>query len=120
MFYRIPKTLYNGPITIYNQLNYIHGIIKPESKYRMKILDEIVDYVHKQNDVDNILIAGDLNSALSEDEIIIFFNRIGVTDIFSHLHQISVDQRLHLFIRGKECIDTVSGSEGILEFFSRV
>jgi len=88
----------------------------PEKKYRTKILNKMVEFIHKQNDVNDIIIAGDLNSALHEDEIQTFFTRIRVTDMFSYIHDKNDVDRDPTFIQGKYYIDTVAGCEGILPY----
>ena len=40
-----------------------------EKKYCEKILNKIVKFIHKQEDIDDIIIAGDLNSAIHNEDI---------------------------------------------------
>ena len=116
MFYRILATSSKVPITSHYQLNYVHRLMHPEKKYREKILNKMVEFVHKQKNIDDIIIAGDLNSALHEDEIQRFFTRIGVTDIFSEVNDVCNQNRAPTFIHGKKCIETLAGNEGILQY----
>ena len=71
----------------------------------------MVEFIHEQRDVNDLIIVGDLNSALQEDKIRMFFTRIGVSDVFSHVNNHTGD-RDPTFIRGKEVIDTVAMSGG--------
>lgn len=70
------------------------------------ILDNSVEFLHKQKDVHEIILAGNLNSALHEDEIQSFFARIGVTDVFSYVTSTNDVDRESTFIKEKKCIDT--------------
>jgi len=46
------------------------------------LLKEIKDYLKRNNDINNIIIAGDMNQNIALNEIQQFFQTIGVT----HMH----------------------------------
>ena len=74
----------------------------------------MVQFVHNTKGIDDIIVAGDLNSALDEDEIQMFLTRIGVTDVFSYSTGLDDADREPTFIRGGKCIDTLAFSDGLL------
>ena len=71
-------------------------------------------HVHKQEDITDIIIAGDLNSGIDEEEIEQFYNQIGVFNIFSFLYDIPENEREQTQNRGSRCIKSVGVSAGLL------
>ena len=98
----------------------MHGVVKPEKYYRDKLLDEIVNFIYKQHQIIDILLAGDLNSQIHEEDIQKFFNRTGLYDVFSYYHDISEHLREPTFIRGPKCMDTLEATTGILDYFEGI
>ena len=76
----------------------MNEIIKKETYYRGRILDNIVSYIHTQVKVTDILFAGDLNSAIHEDNIQEFYNHTGLYDIFSYVNDINEIKQEPTFI----------------------
>jgi len=71
--YRLPAILSNGPKYSLTQYNIIEGKIKTINEYRKEI-----QYLKDNNNIDNIIIAGDFNQYIGLNEIQHFFIDIGV------------------------------------------
>lgn len=67
--YRIPKTYSEGLFTAKHQCNYKLDLRKIEKYYRTRILDKIIEYIHNQKEILDIILSGNINSKLSDDEI---------------------------------------------------
>ena len=98
----------------------ITGAASREKYYREKLLQDLIKFIHEQHQVSDILLAGDLNSCLHEDDIQDFFNRTGLNDVFSYFHDIDETIREPTFIRGPRCIDTLAATMGLLDFFDGI
>ena len=59
--YRIPSSSSNGNVCSLTQYNLLDGEAKSTSDYRKEILKEIKDYIASNEDIDDVLLAGDLN-----------------------------------------------------------
>ena len=55
---------------------------KNETQYRKQILKEIKDYVAKQEYINDIIVAGDLNQLVDSNEIQQFYNNLGIQDAY--------------------------------------
>ena len=63
------------------QHNLIDGEAKLPCEHRNEILKEIEECAKKNDDVNDVMIAGDLNENIASKQIQQFFNKIGVMDI---------------------------------------
>ena len=59
--YRIPKTSSNGVYYSLTQLNLVDRKVRSTGEYRKEIFDEIKKYINSNNDINDIIIAGDYN-----------------------------------------------------------
>ena len=67
--YRIPSSSSNGNVCSLTQYNLLDGEAKSTSDYRKEILKEIKDYIASNEDIDDVLLAGDLNQNVASSEI---------------------------------------------------
>ena len=106
--YRIPSSSSNGNICSLTQYNLLNGEAKSTTSYRKEIFNEIKEYLESNDDIDDILIAGDLNQNIASSEIQTFFREIGVQDSHSIYNNIQLDQLDMTYIRGSTPIDTIA------------
>jgi len=114
--YRMPENSSKGPCTVKHQCDVITGRKRNEKYYRAKTFEHIVQYVHKQQNVADIIIAGDINSGINEEDVEQFCIALGIFDVFSFYNNINEDEREKTYIRGRKCIDLVAMSAGLLGY----
>ena len=112
--YRIPYTTHQGPRSCLTQYNVLEGNAKSAQEIRKETLIQIKQYIQQNNDIDDIIIVGDLNENVNSNEIKKFFNEIGVEDIHSRINNIPSNEMDKTFINGSNPIDTIAASEGIM------
>ena len=113
--YRLPYTTQQGPRSCLTQYNVLEGNAKPASEIRKDTLKQIKQYIYQNTEIDDIIIAGDLNENVNSKEIKKFFNDIGVEDIHSRYNNIPPKEMDKTFINGSNPIDTIAASEGIMK-----
>lgn len=116
-FYRIPVTS-NKDATCSSliQYNLIDGKAKTAAQYRSEIFEEIEKYIKDNEDITDVLIAGDMNQSIGSIEVQKFFERIGVVDVHQLHNNIELKQLDHTESRGSKPIDTIAISRGLKEF----
>ena len=67
--YRLPITLSNSSKCSLTQYNKIDRKTKTTNKYRKEIFLNIKQYLKDNNDIDDIIIAGDFNQYIEANEI---------------------------------------------------
>ena len=92
----------------------LEGNAKSAQEIRKETLIQIKQYIQQNNDIDDIIIVGDLNENVNSNEIKKFFNEIGVEDIHSRINNIPSNEMDKTFINGSNPIDTIAASEGIM------
>lgn len=86
--YRIPVKSTQGSWCSLTQYNVVEGNAKSSGEYRKEIFKEIKQYVNQKEDIDDIIIAGDLNQNVNANEIRQFFTDLGVDDVHSRINSI--------------------------------
>jgi len=79
-------------------------------------LTEISNYVSKNEDIDDFIVAGDFNQYIQSKEIQSFFNRLGLQDIHSKQNHIIIDELDNTNIKGSKPIDSIAVTDRILEY----
>ena len=118
--YRILAMSSSGNTCSLTQYNLAEGQTKLPASYRKEILSQIRDYVHKNEDIDDIIIAGDFNQNITSSEIQVFFREIGVLDVHSHYNNIPLGQMDTTYIQGKTPIDSIALSCGAISYVEGV
>lgn len=118
--YRIPAASSNGEICSLTQYNLNDGQAKSTNTYRKEIFSQIKDYLKKNDDIDDVIIAGDLNQDIASNEIQRFYRDIGVQDAHSYHNGIGLSQLDRTYIRGSAPIDSIALSNGIMEYVEGV
>lgn len=117
--YRIPNSSQQGPTKCLTQYNILEGNAKTSTEIRKDTLNQIKQYVNNNN-VDDVIIAGDLNESVNSREIKKFFREIGVEDTHSRINNVALDEMDRTCINGNNPIDTFAVSEGLIEYVEGV
>ena len=65
---------------------------KNPTHYRKDMLNQIKQHVERNEDIDDITFAGDLNQDVRSTETQRFFNEIGLSDIHSRINKIEFEK----------------------------
>ena len=114
--YRIPSSSPNGECCSYTQYVLVDKRIKTIAEYRKEILNEIKHHIQENDDITDILIAGDYNQDIRDTAIRKFFSEIGVRDVHSKINNIRMDQMDKTCKSGSKPIDSFAASAGILDY----
>ena len=98
------------------QYNLIDRKAKIAAQYQQEMFDEIEVYIKGNQDITNIILAGDLNQNIASSAVQNFFNKIGIRDIYQTYHQLKFNQMNNTEERGLKLIDTIAASYGISEY----
>jgi len=79
-------------------------------------LQQIKQYLHQLSDIDDVLIAGDMNQNVNSNEIRKFYSEIGVEEVYSRINNVPLNELDKTFIHGSSAIDSVAVLEGLIEF----
>lgn len=112
---RIPNSSQQGPTKCLTQYNILEGNAKTSTEIRKDTLNQIKQYVNNNN-VDDVIIAGDLNESANSREIKKFFREIGVEDTHSWINNIALEEMDRTCINGNNPIDAFAASEGLIEY----
>ena len=70
----------------------------------------------KEQDITDIILAGDFNQGISEKAVRQFYAEIGVTDVHSKINNVMIIQLDKTYKRGSRAIDSIAASSGIMEY----
>lgn len=76
--YRVPFSSNIGVYTSVSQYNEINGVIQTSTEHRKSVLIDIINYVQNQEDINDVLLVGDLNQPIYKERIQYLFREIGV------------------------------------------
>lgn len=81
---------------------------------------DLAQYIHSRNDVQDLLLLGDLNEALHSKRIRTFFIETGIDDVFFTIHNIQLKEWRNTYKIGITYIDTVAASINLIPFLPYV
>lgn len=113
--YRIPATSSHGPYCSATQYAKVDGKIKSVATYRKEIFQEIIKHVKEQN-ITDVIVAGDFNQGISEKAVRDFFEAIEVLDVHSKLNNVAITQLDKTFKQGSRAIDSIAASRGVMNY----
>ena len=114
--HRLPVASTQGPRCCATQCNVLEGSAKSTTDYRKETLQQIKDYLNQLSDIDDVIIAGDMNQNVSSNEIRKFYSEIGVDEVHSRINQTPIENLDKTCVNGSNAIDSVAVSEGLMEF----
>jgi len=80
------------------------------------VLQEIKHHIQKNQDITDIIIAGDYNQDIRENAIRKFYSEIGVVEVHTKINNIRMDQMDKMHKSGSKPIDSFAASAGVLEY----
>ena len=86
--YRISSSSSNGNLCSLTQYNLLEGKVRSPAEYRKEIFKQIKEYLNENEDINDVLLAGDLNQNIASNKIQAFFQEIGVQDVHSMYNNI--------------------------------
>ena len=98
--YRIPITSLVKVCSCLTQYNLMYGKAKSPTEYQNEIFKEIKDFIKKNNNVNDIILARDLNQDITSRPVQQFFSKIGIRDIHQHYNQIEFNRIDYTEVRG--------------------
>lgn len=114
--YRIPMSNQQGPKRNLTQYNVIEGNAKGATEHRKEIFKQIVTYIKSNQQIDDVILTGDLNQSIKSNEVQRFFEELGIEDVHSRVNNIPIDQLDKTYINGSQAIDTIAMSEGMFDY----
>ena len=82
IIYRIPNSSDQGVYKAITQYNKMREQEATATKYHKEVFQEIIDYCEKIEELNDIILAGDLNQDIASREVQHFFNKLGMKDIY--------------------------------------
>ena len=79
--YRIPSSSSNGVCCSLTQYNRIDGAMNTLTKYRKEIFKEILDHIKNNPEINDIIIGGDYNQYLNDNEVKRFHEDLEVFEV---------------------------------------
>ena len=113
---RIPTSNQHGQKRNLTQCNVIEGDAKGAVEHRKEIFNQIKTYVNSNQQINDIILTGDLNQSIKSNDVQRFFKELGITDAHSRINNIPIEQLDKKYINGSNAIDAIAMSEGILEY----
>ena len=113
--HRMPASSQHGLHCSLTQHNLVTKDAKNPTCYRKDMLNQIKQHVERNEDVDDITFAGDLNQDVISTEMYRFFNEIGLSDIHSRTNKIEFENMSTSKKNGSKPIDTIAATEGVME-----
>ena len=89
------------------------------SVYRKEIFNEIINHIKNNPDINNIIIGGDYNQNLNNNEVKRFQEAIGIYEIHPIINNVQINQIGKTYIHGSNPIDSLATSQGIIDYIDR-
>jgi hypothetical protein len=114
--YRIPSSSAHGIYCSLTQYNRIDGAMNTSTKYRKELLHDILTYVKENPEINDIIIGGDLNQYLNDNEIRKFQEELDVYEIHTIVNQVPIPSMGKTHKHGSKPIDSLAATKGIIDF----
>ena len=79
------------------------------------MLEGLNEFIKKQNDINNIIIAGDLNEDIESKEVKRFSIERGLFDIYGIINTDNNSKRESIYLYRSKCIDTITTTTELLQ-----
>ena len=114
--YRIPSSSSNGVCCSLTQYGRIDGKMNTPTVYRKELFSDIVKHVSNNPKINDIIIAGDYNQDLNDNDVRKFHDAINVHEIHPIINDVQINQIGKTYKNGSKPIDSIAATSGILEF----
>ena len=114
--YRIPSTSSNGVCCSLTQYNRIDGKMNTTTTYRKEIFQEIQDYIRKNPEINDIIIAGDYNQYIGDPQVRKFHENIEVHELHPVFNNVPFHQIGRTYKHGSRTIDSIAATPGVIDY----
>ena len=114
--YRIPSSSNYGICCSLTQYNLIDGKMNTPTTYRKELFDDIVSHINRNTEINDIIIAGDYNQYLNDNEVRQFHENINVHELHPIVNNVPINQIGKTYKNGSKTIDSIAATSGILEY----
>ena len=114
--YRILSTSSYGVCCSLTQYNRIDGTMNTPNKYRKEIFEEIIKHVKDHPEINDILIGGDYNQYLNDNEIKRFHEALEVHKIHPIVNAVPIHSIGKTYKNGSKPIDSIAATSGLIEY----
>ena len=114
--YRIPSTSSYGVCYSLTQYNRIDGTMNTPNKYRKEIFEEIIKHVKDHPEINDILIGGDYNQYLNDNEIKQFHEALEVHEIHPIVNAVPIHSIGKTYKNRSKPIDSIAATSGLIEY----
>jgi len=115
--YRIPTASESdGIFSSLAQYQFIDAKAKKSKEYRKEIFDEIKKHIRSNNEISDIIIAGDYNQCIYDREVQKFHEEIGVKEVHVIANNIEIERLDRTYKNGSKPIDSIAATCGIMDF----
>ena len=115
--YRIPTASESeGIYSSLAQYQFIDAKAKKSKEYRTEIFKEIITHIRSNQEINDIIIAGDYNQNINDKEVQQFHEEIGVKEIHAVVNNINMNRLDRTYKNGSKSIDSIAATCGIMEF----
>jgi len=114
--YRILRTSSHGVRCSLTQYNRIDSKTNAALVYRKEIFNDIIKHIRENPDINNIIIDGDYNQNIGDNNIRLFHKRLGVNNIHQIINNIPINYIGKIYIHRSNPIDSLAVSIGIIQY----
>ena len=114
LLYRLPQSIMSRVYNTLIQYNRVEGKAKSIQKYRNEIFKEIIRHIKSIQNVNDIIIAGDINQFIGSAEIQQFYSEMGVQDIHHVFNKIKFNQMDNIHQEESFPIDSIAVSPNLI------
>jgi len=115
-FYCPPDGSAHGVYMVKNQMNLVDKKVKPIQTYRREYLKDITDYIANQKDINEILVAGDINQDVYSKEIESFLIANSLFNIHQFINETEQEDKTSAYLYGSKTIDLIAASSRLISF----
>ena len=110
----------NGICSSLTRYQLSNGKAKTANEYRKETLKKIKNYMHQNNNISDIIIAGDCNQDIHLNEILKFCEDIGVKDMYTYLTNFDSTQLGNTYKHGSKPIDSIAATNRLINYINEL
>ena len=94
----------------------IDGKVRLTGEYRKEIFNEIKKHINSNEDINDIIIAGDYNQFVVDNEVRKFHTELGVSEIHHKVNNVELRELDKTYKNGSSPIDSIVALSSIMEY----
>lgn len=106
----------NGVCSSLAQCHLADAKVKKAKEHRKEMFEEIRKHVRTNEEINDIIIAGDYNQNIADKEVQKFHEDIGVKEIHVHVNKLKIEELDKTHKNGSKLIDSIAATSGIMEY----